>query len=144
MKITEACIQRPVLAWVLTLMLVLVGLVCGKRLPLQQYPNIERQYITIETSLPGAGPNVVENQITRIIEEAVSGIEGIEHVHSISSVEESKVSVELKPERALEHALNDIRDRLNKFAERLPDDATKPVFSNCEKASDLLTTKTHI
>lgn len=129
MKISETCIQRPVLAWVLTLMLVLIGLVCGGRLPLQQYPNIDRQYVTIETSLPGAGPDVVENQITRVIEEAVSGIEGVEHVHSISSVEESKVSVEFKPERSIDSALNDIRDRITKFGERLPDDATKPIFS---------------
>lgn len=129
MKISEICIQRPVLAWVFTLVLMLVGIVCGSRLPLQQYPNIDRQYVTIETTLPGAGPDVVENQITRIIEEAVSGIEGVEHIHSISSVEESKVSVEFKAERSIDSALNDIRDRITKFAERLPDDATKPIFS---------------
>lgn len=129
MKISEVCIQRPVLAWVLTLALVLIGLVSGGRLPLQQYPNIERNYVTIETNLPGSGPEIVETQITRIIEEAVSGVEGVEHIQSVSSTEDSKVTVEFKPERGLDNAINDVRDRLSKFRDRLPEDASEPIFS---------------
>lgn len=129
MRISEICIQRPVLAWVMTLILVIVGLIGGSRLPLLQYPKIERPYVTIETTLPGAGPEIVEEQITKIVEEAVAGIEGIEEMTSSSAVEESKVSIEFLPGYSMESATNNIRDRLAKFADRIPDEATKPILT---------------
>jgi len=129
MKISEVCIQRPVLAWVLTAILVIMGLIGGSRLPLLQYPKIERPYVTIETTLPGASPEVVEAQLTKVIEEAVAGIEGIETVTSSSAVEESKVSLEFIPGYSMESATNNIRDRLAKFADKIPDEATKPILT---------------
>lgn len=129
MRISEVCIQRPVLAWVLTFILVIVGIIGGSRLPLLQYPKIERPYVTIETTLPGAGPEIVEAQITKIIEEAVAGIEGIETVTSSSAVEESKVTLEFIPGYSMESATNNIRDRLAKFADKIPDEATKPILT---------------
>ncbi len=129
MKLSEVCIERPVLAWVMTFILVLVGLVGGSRLSLQQYPKIERPYITIETSLMGAGPEVIEAQITKVIEEAVSGLEGVESMTSTSSTEDSKVVLEFRPERGMDNATNDIRDRLGKFRDKLPDEATEPTIT---------------
>lgn len=127
MKLSEVCIRRPVLAWVMTLVLILVGLVGGYRLPIQQYPRIERPYITIETQLPGAGPEIVEAQITRVIEDAVSGIEGVANITSISSTEDSKVTIEFTPDRSMDSATNDIRDRLSRSREnKLPDEASEP------------------
>ncbi|MBY0281815.1 MAG: efflux RND transporter permease subunit [Alphaproteobacteria bacterium] len=128
MKLSEVCIQRPVFAWVMTFILILVGVVGAYRLPLQQYPKIERPYITIETSIPGAGPEIVEAQVTRVIEDAVSGIEGIENITSISSTEESKVTIEFRPERGVDNATNDIRDRLAKSKNKIPEEATEPVL----------------
>ncbi len=128
MKLSEVCIQRPVFAWVMTFILVLVGVVGAYRLPLQQYPKIERPYITIETSIPGAGPEIVEAQVTRVIEDAVSGIEGVENITSISSTEESKVTIEFRPERGVDNATNDIRDRLAKSKNKIPEEATEPVL----------------
>ena len=129
MKLSEICTKRPVLAWVLTLVFVIVGLVGGYRLALQQYPNFERPYITVETNLPGAGPSIVEEQVTRVVEEALSGLEGVETITSTSSIEDSKVTLELRGERKVEDVLNDIRDRLNKFKEKLPDEATEPTLT---------------
>jgi len=128
MKLSEICIQRPVFAWVMTFILILVGIVGGYRLPLQQYPKIERPYITIETSIPGAGPEIVEAQVTRVIEDAISGIEGVENITSISSTEESKVTIEFRPERGIDNATNDIRDRLAKSRSKIPEEATEPVL----------------
>lgn len=129
MKISETCIQRPVLAWVLTFLLIIVGLIAGSRLPLLQYPKIERPYVTIETTLPGAAPEIVEAQLTKVIEEAMAGIEGISEITSSSSVEESKVMLEFIAGYSMESATNNIRDRLAKNADKIPDEATKPILT---------------
>ena len=129
MKLSEICIQRPVLSWVLTFLLVIVGLIAGSRLPLLQYPKMEKPYVTIETTLPGAAPEIVESTLTKIIEEAMAGIEGVEEITSSSAVEESKVSLEFIPGYSMETATNNIRDRLAKHADKLPDEASKPILT---------------
>ncbi len=126
MKISEACIQRPVFAWVMTFILIALGLVGGSRLPLQKDPKIETPYLTIEASLPGAGPDIIENQVTRPIEEAVAGIDGIVATESTSSVEDSKITLEFTPERRIDDATNDVRDRLNKAKDKFPKEMNEP------------------
>ncbi len=113
----------------MTFILVIVGLIGGSRLPLLQYPKIERPYVTVETTLPGAGPEIVESQITKVVEEALAGIEGVENVTSSSAVEESKVTLEFIAGYSMESATNNIRDRLAKFADKIPDEATKPILT---------------
>jgi multidrug efflux pump len=129
MQLSEICIKRPVLAWVMTFVLILLGIVALFRLPLQQYPNFSRSFVTVETSLPGAGPEVVEAQISRVVEEALSGIEGIEAITSISSSEDSKVTVEFRSDRLISDCINDIRDRLSKNRDKLPHEATEPTLT---------------
>ncbi|MBA4250075.1 MAG: multidrug transporter AcrB [Candidatus Puniceispirillum sp.] len=120
MKLSETCIERPVLSWVFTLVLILMGFVGLFRLPVQKYPSIENVFLTIETQMPGVGPDIVESQITRHIEDSIAGIEGIETISSVSSSEESKVYIEFRPGRSMEDALNDVRDRLARVKEKLP------------------------
>lgn len=129
MKISEVCIERPVFAWVMTLILVLLGVVGGYRLPLQQYPTMHSPSVTVESSLPGASPEIVETTLTRVVEEAVSGIEGVENLTSISASEDSKVILEFGPERRMEDAVNDIRDRLAKISDKLPLEASQPILT---------------
>lgn len=129
MKLSEVCIQRPVFSWVMTLILILVGVVGGSRLALQQFPTIERPFITIESTLSGAAPEIVEAQVTRIIEEAVAGIEGIVSTQSTSSVEDSKVVLEFSPNIRTADAANDIRDRLSKVKDRLPHEMNDPTLT---------------
>ncbi len=129
MKLSEVCIQRPVFSWVMTLILILVGVVGGSRLALQQFPTIERPFITIESSLSGAAPEIVEAQVTRVIEEAVAGIEGIVSTSSTSAVEDSKVTLEFSPNRRTDDAANDIRDRLSKVKDRLPHEMNDPTLT---------------
>lgn len=126
MKISEVCIQRPVFAWVMTFILIALGLVGGSRLSLQKDPKIETPYITIEASLPGAGPDIIENNVTRPIEEAVAGIDGIVATSSTSGVEDSKVTLEFSPERRIDDATNDVRDRLNKAKDKFPKEMLDP------------------
>ncbi|MBX9805886.1 MAG: efflux RND transporter permease subunit [Alphaproteobacteria bacterium] len=126
MKISEVCIQRPVFAWVMTFILIALGVVGGSRLPLQKDPKIETPYLTIEASLPGAGPDIIENSVTRPIEEAVAGIDGIVSTESTSSVEDSKITLEFTPERRIDDATNDVRDRLNKAKDKFPKEMNEP------------------
>lgn len=129
MILSEVCVKRPVFAWVLTLIVVLLGLVTGDRLPVRQYPKMEKNHVTIKMSYHGAGPEIIESQITRVIEEAVAGIEGIESIQSKSSSETSEVSIEIADGRDLDSATNDIRDRLSKWRDRFPDAAQEAILT---------------
>ena len=125
MKLSEVCIKRPVLAWVLTLVVVLVGLVGFLRLPVQQFPNFETLFLTIETQMQGASPDIVETQITRVIEEAIAGVEGIDTISSVSAAGDSKVQIQFRPGRTMDNAVNDIRDRLARAHDKLPAEGSR-------------------
>jgi multidrug efflux pump len=129
MTLSEICVKRPVFAWVLTLMVVLLGVVTGERLPIRQYPNAARNYITIKMDYQGVGPEIMEMQVTQNIEEAVAGVEGIDSVESVSDNGTSKVHLEINDQKDIESAMSDIRNQLDKWADKLPDDAQKPTFS---------------
>lgn len=129
MILSEICIKRPVFAWVMTFIIILLGLVTADRLPIRQYPKIEKNYVTVKMDLPGAGPEIVENQLTRNIEEAVSGVEGIETIESTSDNETCKVSIEIADGKDIDSATNDIRDRLSKWADRFPEEAQEPILT---------------
>lgn len=129
MKISETCIHKPVFSWVITFVIILLGIVGSYRLPLQEYPKIERSFVTIESQLPGAGPEIVESLVTKVIEDAMAGIEGIANINSITSTEDSKVIIEFSPGMQLSEGINNIRDALAKSRNLLPDDATDPTLS---------------
>lgn len=129
MQISEVCIKRPVFAWVLTLIVIILGIVTGDRLPVQQYPKMEKNKITVKVNYYGAGPEIIENQVTRVIEEAVAGIEGIETIESKSDSENSEVTLEISEGRNIDSAANDIRDRLSKWDDRFPDAAQSPILT---------------
>lgn len=129
MKISEVCIERPVFAWVMTLVLILIGVVLGSRLPLQQYPKFEQPTVTIETVLQGAAPEIVEAQVTKRLEEAFAGIEGIDCIYSTSNTENSNITIVFHPDRNIDEAVNDIRDRISKERDNLPDDCREPIIT---------------
>jgi multidrug efflux pump len=107
----------------------LIGCVLGQRIQLQQYPRFERPAVTVEMTMPGAGPEIVETQITKRLEEAFAGIEGIDHISSTSSTSHSTISITFDQNRNLDEAVNDIRDRISKERDHLPKDANEPVIT---------------
>lgn len=125
MSFTEQFIRRPVLAWVLNIVLIMLGLVAWQQLSVRQYPQIEQPVITVMTQFDGAGPEIVEAQITRPLEEALSGLEGLDFMMSTSESEQSKVKLFFKSTRSLDAASADVRDRLARVS-TLPDDAQDP------------------
>lgn len=132
MVLSDICIRRPVFATVLSLVVVLVGLVSFNRLSVREYPNIDPPVVLVDTTYRGASAEVLESQVTRVLEESIAGIEGIDYLRSITRPERSLVVVQFKLSRDPEAAANDVRDRVARVRGRLPDEIDEPVISKRE------------
>ena len=111
MILSDLSIRRPVLAWVMNLVIVLIGIICYQRLAVRLIPNVDVPVVTVATGYPGANAQVIESQITKPIEDALSGIEGIDFIQSVSRAESSQVTVSFKLNRDPDAAASDVRDR---------------------------------
>lgn len=136
MNISEFCVRRPVFATVLSALLVIFGLVTLERLPLREYPDINRPVVSINTTYRGASANVVENKVTQVIEDRVAGIEGILKLESESEDERSSVRIEFDVERDIDAAANDVRDRISRVVAQLPPEADPPQVSKSDSTSE--------
>lgn len=138
MIISDISVKRPVFASVISLLLVLFGLVAFSRLPLREYPDIDPPVVTIDTVYPGAAANVVETQVTQIIEERVAGVEGIRFIESSSEDGRSEVTVEFSTSRDIDGAANDIRDRVSAILDDLPGEADPPDIQKVDGNDDVI------
>src|SRR6188768_211100 len=120
MMISDLSVRRPVFATVMSLLLFILGIGAVTRLSLREFPDVDRPVVSIETRYRGAGSDVVESRITQIIENEISGIEGVERLNSASRDERSQINVEFTLERDLDSAANDVRERLSRVSQRLP------------------------
>ena len=132
MKLSDTSIRRPVLATVMSLIIVLIGLICYDRLAVRLIPNVDEPIVTVFTSYPGANARVIESQITKPIEDALSGIEGVDFINSISRAESSQVSVSFKLARDPDSAASDVRDRVARARGALPEEANDPIVQKQE------------
>lgn len=128
MKISEVCIKRPVLSIVVNLVLILVGLVAFFRLPINEYPKFERPTLSIETEFHGAGPEIVENTITKTLEEELAKIEGLDFVTSTSMRGKSNVFLHFNMDRSLDAAATDVLFKVARIRSQLPTDVRDPVM----------------
>jgi multidrug efflux pump len=138
MIITDVSIKRPVFASVISLLLIAFGLVAYERLSLREYPDIDPPIVTVEVNYPGAPANIVETRVTRLIEERISGIEGIEFIESKSEDGESKVTIEFSIDRDIDSAANDVRDRISGITDNLPDEANPPEVQKVDSNDDVI------
>src|SRR3990167_3705170 len=132
MKIIELLIRRPVLATVMTIIILMVGAVSYSRLSLRQFPEVDRPLISVTTTLEGASPQIIEQQLTKPLEEALGGIEGLDYMTSRSETENSVVKLNFKVDRDIDLAAADVRDRLQKVRNQLPDDASDPLIKKAD------------
>ena len=132
MNISEFFIKRPVFCTVLISFIILIGLLSLNKIPLRQFPDIERSEITIDTIYSGASSNIVETKITEIIEAQISGIDGIESISSVSRDGRSKVTIEFIAEKDINEAANDVRDAVSRILENLPKDSESPEISKID------------
>ena len=129
MKLSEVSIQRPVLATMMNLALILFGLVALTRLPVRELPDIDPPVVSVLTVYPGANAAVVETEVTEKLEEAINSIEGIKELTSESREQVSSITVQFDLSREIEAAAQDVRDRVARVRGDLPDDIDEPVVS---------------
>jgi multidrug efflux pump len=132
MRVSEVTIRRPVLASVMSLMVVLIGLVSFNQLTVREYPRIDEPVVTVTTRLLGASSEVIESQVTKPLEDSIAGIDGVDILTSISRSEQSQITVRFKLSKPPEAAAADVRDRVARVRARLPEAADEPVVSKVE------------
>lgn len=132
MQLPALCIRRPVLAIVLNLLIVLAGLLAFDRLTVREYPNIDIPTVTVDTNYTGASAPIVEATVTKILEDSLSGIEGIDYLSSISRTGRSQITIAFKQGREIDSATSDVRDRVSRVRGRLPDTIDEPVITKTE------------
>ncbi|MDG6348818.1 efflux RND transporter permease subunit [Luteimonas sp. 8-5] len=138
MKLSDVSIQRPVFATVMSLLLMVLGIMAFSRLTLRELPAIDPPIVSVDVNYPGASAAVVETRITQVLEDALSGIEGIETIQSRSRNGRSSVSLEFTLSRDIEAAANDVRDAISGVADRLPDEADAPEVEKADSDSDTI------
>src|SRR5579884_692741 len=116
-RLAELCVRRPVLARVITLVMIVLGIFAFLGLNVSRYPNVELPIITIITKLPGAAPAAVEADVTRRIENAVSGIDGMDKVTSTSAEGFSIVIAQFALEKDVNVAAQEVRDKIGALAD---------------------------
>jgi multidrug efflux pump len=132
MRISETSIRRPVLACVMSLLLVLIGLVSFKQLSLREYPRIDEPLVNVSTRLLGASSEVVESQVTKPLEDSIAGIDGVDIMTSVSRTESSQITVRFKLTKDPDTAAAEVRDRVARVRGRLPAAADEPVIAKVE------------
>jgi multidrug efflux pump len=132
MQLSETSIRRPVFATVLSLLIVLVGVVSFTRLNVREYPKIDNPVVTVETKYTGASSAVVESQVTKVLEDSLSGIEGVDVITSISRQEQSQITVSFVLSRDADSAAADVRDKVSRVRQKLPQGIDEPVIAKVE------------
>lgn len=132
MNFAKIFIDRPVLSTVLSIVIVLFGVIGFTYLGVREFPSVDTPIVTVTTNYIGANADVVESQITEVLEESINGIAGIRSISSISSDGRSTITVEFELEMDLEAAANDVRDRVSRSVRRLPPDVDPPVVEKSD------------
>lgn len=132
MFLPRISIERPVLATVMSLMLVLIGIIAYQRLSVREYPKIDTPVVSVRTVYKGASAEIIESQITKPLEDSLAGIEGIRNIKSVSREEVSQITVEFILERSQDEAANDVRDRVARVRGVLPDGVDDPVVAKVD------------
>jgi multidrug efflux pump len=138
MFISDLTVKRPVLATVLSLILIAFGLISFTRLAVREYPDIDPPVVSVETTYSGAAANVVETRITQVIEDRISGVEGVRSINSVSRDGVSDITVEFILDRDIESAVNDVRDRVSRIVDNLPEEADPPEIFKVDASSDVI------
>jgi multidrug efflux pump len=136
MTLSELSINRPVLATVMVLIIIIFGIIGYTSLAVREYPNVDNPIITVSVSYPGANAEVIENQITEPLEQNINGIPGIRSLMSQSSQGSSRITVEFELTVDMETAANDVRDKVSRAQRYLPRDADPPTVAKADADAD--------
>jgi len=129
MKITEVCVKKPVLAWMMMAATIVFGIVAGLRIGISQFPDVDFPTISVSVSWAGAAPEVVENDITETLEEALVQVEGLKTISSSSRMGGASITLEIDLSRDVDLALQDVQAKVSQAQRLLPRDIDPPVIS---------------
>jgi multidrug efflux pump len=132
MQLAELSVRRPVLAAVLSLLIVLIGAVSFQRLTVREYPKIDEPVVTVSARYAGASAEVIESQVTKPLEDSIAGIDGVDVITSISRAEQGQITVRFRLEKDADSAAAEVRDRTSRVRNRLPAAIEEPVISKVE------------
>jgi multidrug efflux pump len=132
MSLSSVSINRPVLATVMAIVILLFGVVGFTFLGIREFPSVDPAIITVSTSYPGANSDVIETQITEPLEQSINGIPGVRTLTSVSSQGMSRITVEFELSVDLETAANDVRDKVSQAQRRLPRDCDPPTVTKAD------------
>ncbi|MDQ3193201.1 MAG: efflux RND transporter permease subunit [Bacteroidota bacterium] len=138
MNLPDISIRRPVLTIVLSITIVLFGIIGYSFLGVREYPSVDPPVITVTTSYTGANSDVMESQVTEVLEESINGIDGIKSLTSVSSDGRSSITVEFGLETDLEAAANDVRDKVSRVQRNLPPEADPPSVSKSDANAETI------
>lgn len=142
MNLSAISINRPVLAIVMSIVIVLFGGIGYFFLGVREYPSVDPPVVTVQTNYVGANAEVIESQITEPLEESINGIAGIRSITSTSSDGRSSITVEFELGVDMEAAANDVRDRVSRAQRNLPPDIDAPIISKSDANSDAIVSMT--
>ena len=132
MKLAELSIRRHVLAYMLSAVLILFGLIAYQKIGVDRYPNIEQPVVSISTALTGATPEVMDSSVTQVIESAVNSVPGIDSIESTSQPGRSSVKITFNLNKNIDVAFNEVQVKVNQAQRRLPDEVDIPVVSKTD------------
>ncbi len=143
MNISELSLKRPVLSFVMSIILVLFGLIGFRFLGVRDYPAIDPPNVNVSTAYSGANADIIESQITEVLEKSINGIAGIRNISSTSSLGRSNINIEFDLGVDLDAAAADVRDKVSQAQRSLPLDLTQPpVVSKADANSDFIISMT--
>lgn len=142
MNISTVSINRPVLASVVSIVIILFGVIGFTYLGVREYPSVDPPVVTVSTSYVGANSAVIEAQITEPLEAQINGIDGIKNITSSSSDGRSSITVEFELGIDMDNAANDVRDRVSRAIRNLPPDADPPIISKADANAETILTVT--
>jgi multidrug efflux pump len=131
-QLPEIAIRRPVFATVLSLLVVLIGAVSFNRLSVREYPKIDEPVVTVSVKYAGASAEVIESQVTKVLEDSIAGIDAVDVITSISRAEQAQISVRFRLEKDADAAAAEVRDRTSRVRNRLPQAIDEPVIAKVE------------
>jgi multidrug efflux pump len=132
MQLAETSIRRPVLAVVMSLLILLIGAVSFNRLSVREYPKIDEPTVTVSVKYPGASAEVIESQVSKPLEDSIAGIDAVDVITSISRAEQSQITVRFRLEKDADTAAAEVRDRTSRVRNRLPQAIEEPVIAKVE------------
>jgi multidrug efflux pump len=132
MILSDISIRRPIFATVINLLVIIVGIVAFTRLELREYPDIDPPVVSVQTVYTGASAQVIETRVTKILEDSISGIQGVKSIDSSSQDGISTISVEFNLKRNVDEAASDVRDRVQRVQSQLPDEVESPQISKVD------------